>query len=107
MAAWPDLPEAIKAGILAMVCGQRETVAFKSSDVIDVNTIAIATSHPINDSVSLHLPYGSGFPPDLAAVVDAWPELPEALKAGILAMVGSCARPRRDKRTIHTEAEKS
>jgi len=25
--------------------------------------------------------------PDLAAVVEAWPELPEALKAGILAMV--------------------
>jgi hypothetical protein len=25
--------------------------------------------------------------PDLAAVVDAWPELPEAIKAGILAMV--------------------
>ena len=26
-------------------------------------------------------------PPDLAAVVEAWPELPEALKAGIVAMV--------------------
>jgi len=25
--------------------------------------------------------------PDLAAVVDAWPDLPEAIKAGILAMV--------------------
>lgn len=25
--------------------------------------------------------------PDLAAVVDAWPKLPEAIKAGILAMV--------------------
>ena len=25
--------------------------------------------------------------PDLAAVVEAWPDLPEALKAGILAMV--------------------
>jgi hypothetical protein len=25
--------------------------------------------------------------PDLAAVVDAWPELPEALKAGIVAIV--------------------
>ncbi|MGO8903852.1 MAG: hypothetical protein ACLQU5_36755 [Isosphaeraceae bacterium] len=25
--------------------------------------------------------------PDLAAVVEAWPELPEALKAGIVAMV--------------------
>ena len=25
--------------------------------------------------------------PDLAAVVEAWPDLPEALKAGIVAMV--------------------
>jgi hypothetical protein len=25
--------------------------------------------------------------PDLAAVVEAWPELPEAIKAGILAMI--------------------
>ena len=25
--------------------------------------------------------------PDLAAVVDAWPRLPEAIKAGILAMI--------------------
>jgi hypothetical protein len=25
--------------------------------------------------------------PDLAAVVDAWPDLPEAIKAGMLAMV--------------------
>jgi hypothetical protein len=25
--------------------------------------------------------------PDLAAVVDAWPELPEAIRAGIVAMV--------------------
>ncbi len=25
--------------------------------------------------------------PDLAAVVEAWPDLPEAIKAGILAMV--------------------
>jgi hypothetical protein len=29
---------------------------------------------------------------DLAAVVDAWPELPAAIKAGILAMV-KAARP--------------
>ncbi len=29
--------------------------------------------------------------PDLAAVVDAWPTLPEALKAGILAMVKAAA----------------
>ena len=27
--------------------------------------------------------------PDLAAIIDRWPELPEAVKAGILAMVRS------------------
>ena len=29
---------------------------------------------------------------DLAAVVEAWPELPEAIKAGILAMVNSVGK---------------
>ena len=39
-------------------------------------------------SVAHHLPTGTcKTDPDLAAVVAAWPELPEALKAGILAMV--------------------
>jgi hypothetical protein len=30
--------------------------------------------------------------PDLAAVVDAWPKLPDAIKAGILAMVLAARR---------------
>jgi len=30
--------------------------------------------------------------PDLAAVVEAWPDLPEALKAGIVAMVKAAER---------------
>jgi hypothetical protein len=35
-------------------------------------------------------------PPDLAAVVTAWPALPEAIRAGILAMVKAAAvRPGR------------
>jgi hypothetical protein len=33
------------------------------------------------------VPQNAGFPSALAAVVDAWHSLPEALKAGILAMV--------------------
>jgi hypothetical protein len=28
--------------------------------------------------------------PDLAALVDAWPDLPEAVRAGIMAMVKAC-----------------
>ena len=40
-------------------------------------------------------------PPDLAAVADAWPDLPEPIRAGILAMVKAASkesggrRPRR------------
>jgi hypothetical protein len=38
--------------------------------------------------VAPHLPHDNhSLPPDLAAVVAAWPELPEALRAGIVAMV--------------------
>jgi hypothetical protein len=33
------------------------------------------------------VPIRSHHDPDLTAVVDAWPELPEAIRAGILAMV--------------------
>jgi hypothetical protein len=34
--------------------------------------------------------------PDPAAVVDAWPELPEVIKAGILAMVKAASGSRPD-----------
>jgi hypothetical protein len=41
-----------------------------------------------SESVDVHnLPTDSPFPPDLAEIVTAWPNLPEALKAGIVAMV--------------------
>jgi len=36
------------------------------------------------DAASCGLP---GLPPDLRAVAEAWPRLPEAMKAGIVAMV--------------------
>ena len=32
-------------------------------------------------------PQAAQMAPDLAEIVDAWPELPEAIRAGILAMV--------------------
>jgi hypothetical protein len=35
---------------------------------------------------------GGEITPDLAAVVAAWPELPEALRAGIVAMVSAARR---------------
>jgi hypothetical protein len=39
----------------------------------------------INDRLAQHLPYKL-LSCDLAAVVDAWPSLPEPIRAGILAM---------------------
>ena len=33
--------------------------------------------------------------PDLAVVVEAWPDLPEAVKRGILAIVKASTKPRR------------
>ncbi len=42
----------------------------------------------------MSLRYGTEFPPDLAAIVAAWAELPEAIKAGILAMVKAASGKR-------------
>ncbi len=56
-------------------------------------------TNPENDlrqhtpTVAHHLPTDTRkTDPDLAAVVAAWPVLPEALKAGILAMVRAAKR---------------
>jgi hypothetical protein len=46
-----------------------------------------SVSRVTNEPFSQPVPQNLDFPPDLAAVYDAWPTLPEALKAGILAMV--------------------
>ena len=42
------------------------------------------------EPLGLPLAYGPETDPDLAALVDAWPSLPDAVKAGILAMVKAC-----------------
>ena len=45
---------------------------------------------PSSQSLARHLPTDiCRTNPDLAAVVDAWPNLPEVLKAGIVTMVKS------------------
>jgi hypothetical protein len=54
---------------------------------LDVKSSGDSASHSINDRFSPAVPRNTGFPADLAAVVDAWPQLPEAIKAGIKAMV--------------------
>jgi hypothetical protein len=40
---------------------------------------------------------GAHFPPDLGRVIEAWDELPHAIKAGILALVeASACKPKGD-----------
>jgi hypothetical protein len=46
----------------------------------------------MRDRQSLSLPYGpSETTPDLAEIIDAWPTLPEPIRAGILAMIRSAS----------------
>jgi hypothetical protein len=55
----------------------------KSLNISTTEGLGIAAS-----SVAHHLPTDTcQIPPDLAAVVAAWPTLPEPIRAGILAMV--------------------
>ena len=42
--------------------------------------------------------------PDLAAVVEAWPTLPKAVKAGVMAIVRACDTDRGDRRDGDDEA---
>jgi hypothetical protein len=39
------------------------------------------------ESSSLPNPYGDPFCPDLALIVNAWPDLPDPIKAAVLALV--------------------
>jgi hypothetical protein len=44
--------------------------------------------HPFHPDFALPLPYEAAkLSPDLADVMSAWPDLPEAIRAGIMAMV--------------------
>jgi len=44
--------------------------------------------------------------PELAKVIDAWPMLPEAIRAGIVAMVkAACGEPGRSARTDHADSD--
>jgi hypothetical protein len=66
---------------------------FKTVAQQDANPSPAEGSHLINDRKSLPVPYGPAeLPPDLAAVVASWPTLPEAIKAGIMAMVKAATR---------------
>jgi hypothetical protein len=48
----------------------------------------------VNPSLAHHLPTDTRHcPPNLAAVIDAWPTLPEPIRAGILAMAKAARTP--------------
>ena len=60
----------------------------QSTEPIDASLNPEMGLVPINDRFAHPLPIGSqNLPTGLAEVVDAWPNLPEALKTGILAMI--------------------
>lgn len=42
---------------------------------------------PFNERFSQLVTYNGPIPPELVAVIEAWDKLPEAIRAGILAMV--------------------
>jgi hypothetical protein len=60
----------------------------------------------INDRLALHLPYGPAeLPPDLAAVINVWPNLPEPIRAGIVAMAQAASSP--DKPRVSDDSDKT
>jgi hypothetical protein len=66
----------------------------QTSDQRDVKPSGENTSHFISERFSQPVPYNGPLPPDLAAVIEAWDRLPEAIKAGILAMVRTASGKR-------------
>jgi hypothetical protein len=70
---------------------------FKTVAPIDGNAEVAASLRHIDDCLSLSQPYRApDLPADLATVVAAWADLPEALRAGIVAMVKAAWPKRRD-----------
>jgi hypothetical protein len=64
----------------------------QTSGRLDVKPSGENTSHFINERFSQPVPYKSPLPPDLAAVIEAWDRLPEAIRAAMLAMVRATAK---------------
>ena len=53
----------------------------------DVKSSGKHTSHSKSERLSQLVSYKGSLPPDLATIVDAWPRLPEAVRASILMLV--------------------
>ena len=69
------------------------TTVFKTVAPVDGKIEPARGLHQIEDCFSLSQPYGSlELTPELVEIVAAWPDLPEALKSGIVAMVEAARR---------------
>ncbi len=90
VAAWPNLLEAIRAGIVATVkaaSGRDRWWIMRPQAGSPKGPLPNDLRQP-TPIVAHHLPTDTcKTDTDLAAVVAAWPDLPEAIKAGIVAMV--------------------
>jgi hypothetical protein len=60
---------------------------FQTSGSVDVKSKGAKVSHSISERFSQPLPYNSSLAADLAAVNEAWPRLPEAVRASIMMLV--------------------
>src|SRR5947209_7083321 len=79
--------------------GSRPVLAFKTVPDSDASPKPAKDSSRISARPSLPLPCGpSGLPPDLNLVIERWTSLPEAVRAGIVAMVQASSFPSRDRR---------
>jgi len=63
------------------------TPVFKTGDANPEPQTPQQVTETANSVLPSGLPDSVPIDPDLAAVVEAWPKLPEAIKAGILAMI--------------------
>ena len=68
-----------------------ERTGFENRRGSDVNPCETSTSETADGYLAEYLAFLSEKSPDLAAVVRSWPHLPEAVKAGIVAMVKAAA----------------
>jgi hypothetical protein len=72
----------------------RSTV-LKTATPSDATPEPAKTSHRMSGHPCLSPAYGpSELTHDLAEIIDAWPDLPEPIRAGILAMIRSASRKR-------------
>jgi hypothetical protein len=80
--------------LLRRGAGADERTGFENRRGSDVTPAETSTSEIPDDYLAEYLALLGEKQPDLGAVVKAWPTLPEAVKAGILAMVKASGQGR-------------